>query len=118
MKNRNLVGLCLVASSIFSYSGISLAADNGKGAEGVVIHTGEVGPVDHTPFKSEKTKEQIRKELNEAHKNGSHQMGGESPASTNNQPSTGKTRDEVKKELVEAHKNGTHNMGGESDRTR
>lgn len=94
-------------------SGSAIAADN-KDTTGVVEHRGELGTVDHSTPKSTRSKGEVRKELDEAHKAGLHQTGGEGGV-IKDAPAKGKskTRKEVKAELEAAHKAGTHQTGGD-----
>lgn len=107
----------LVTAVIAAFSGpfASFAADENKGMTGVMDHGGQIGTIDHNTAKSTKSRDQVKKELDAAHKDGSHEMGNE--ASTVQPKTTGpsKTRDQVKKELDAAHKGGTHDHGGEAN---
>lgn len=99
MKSRNsLLLTALVAALAFPVA--SFAQDASKGMTGVMNHGGELGVVDHNPAKSTKTRAQVKKELKEAHENGTHEMGND--ASTVKPPpaTAGKSRQEVKKELA------------------
>lgn len=70
----------------------------------VTVQAADAGP---------KTREEVKKELNDAHKAGTHDMGGEaSPAQQKRAGSTA-SRQQVKKDLDKAHKEGTHDMGGD-----
>ena len=60
-----------------------------------------------------KTREEVKAELDAAHKAGTHEMGGEVSTVKPAPASSGKTRKQVKAELDAAHKAGTHEMGGE-----
>ncbi|MBE0546772.1 MAG: DUF4148 domain-containing protein [Rubrivivax sp.] len=59
-----------------------------------------------------KTREEVKQELDKAHKEGTHDMGG--TVSTMKQPPVGSktSRQQLKQELDKAHKEGTHDMGG------
>ncbi|MDP1650010.1 MAG: DUF4148 domain-containing protein [Rubrivivax sp.] len=59
-----------------------------------------------------KTRAEVKQELDKAHKEGTHDMGG--TVSTLKQPPAGSktSRQQVEKELEKAHKEGTHDMGG------
>lgn len=60
-----------------------------------------------------KTKEEVKQELDKAHKAGTHDMGGEA-SPVKQQPTVSSTsRQQVKTDLDKAHKAGTHDMGGE-----
>ena len=60
-----------------------------------------------------KTKEEVKQDLDTAHKAGTHDMGGEA-SPVKQQPSGSSTsRQQVKQDLNKAHKEGTHDMGGE-----
>ncbi len=109
---KSLVLSAIIAA--FSIPFTSFAAADGKPMTGIMYHNGEIGAVDHTPTINTQTREQVKKELEEAHKNGTHDMGSE--ATTVNQKVTGpgKSREQIKKELDDAHKSGTHDMGGEA----
>lgn len=65
-----------------------------------------------------KTREEVKQELEKAHKEGTHDMGG--TVSTVKQPPAGSktSRQQVKKDLAKAHKEGTHDMGGEGSPTK
>ncbi len=63
-----------------------------------------------------KSRAEVKKELDAAHKDGTHMMGNETqvPGMPKSKVATsGKTNDQVKKELDAAHKDGTHMMGNE-----
>ena len=61
-----------------------------------------------------KTKEEVKQELEKAHKAGTHDMGGEA-SPVKQQPTVSSTsRQQVKTDLDKAHKAGTHDMGGEA----
>lgn len=108
---QSILFACAVAG--FVLPGVSAAADN-KDTTGTVEHRGEVGTVDHSTPKSSATKAQVRKELDAAHKSGTHQTGGEA-GPLKEAPASGKTksRAQVKAELDAAHKAGTHQTGGD-----
>lgn len=63
-----------------------------------------------------KSRADVQKELDAAHKDGTHMMGNEVQVPGQPKPkvtTSGKTRDQVKKELDAAHKDGTHMEGNE-----
>lgn len=109
---KSLVLSAVIA--VLSVPIVSFAADEGKPMTGVMLHNGETGAVDHTPTKSTKTRAQVKKELDDAHKNGTHDMGSEATTVNQKVAGPGKSREQVKKELDDAHKSGTHDMGGEA----
>lgn len=88
----------------FAYRSMLVAAALAVLAGPVTAQSAEAGA---------KTREEVKKELDKAHKAGTHEMGGE--ASTVKQPVPGSkaSRAQVKKDLDKAHREGTHEMGGE-----
>jgi len=89
----------------FGYRSIVMAAAIAAFAMPFTAQAEEAGP---------KSREEVKKELVEAHKAGTHDMGGQ--ASTVKLPASSSktTREQVKKELAKAHKEGTHDMGGQA----
>lgn len=74
--------------------------DPSKGMTGVMNHGGELGVVDHNPAKSTKSRDQVKKELDAAHKDGTHEMGNDASTVKPAPATAGKSRQEVKKELA------------------
>lgn len=60
-----------------------------------------------------KTREEVKIELDAAHKAGTHEMGNEASTVKPAPATSGKTREGVKTELDAAHKAGTHEMGND-----
>ena len=60
-----------------------------------------------------KTKEEVKQELEKAHKAGTHDMGGEASPVKQQPTVTSTSRQQLKTDLDKAHKAGTHDMGGE-----
>jgi hypothetical protein len=60
-----------------------------------------------------KTKEEVKQELDKAHKAGTHDMGGEASPVKQQPTASSTSRQQVKTDLDKAHKAGTHDMGGE-----
>lgn len=61
-----------------------------------------------------KTREEVKKELSDAHKAGTHDMGGEASPAQRRPGGSNTSRQQVKKDLDKAHKAGSHDMGGEA----
>ena len=116
MKSFNSVFVAALFAAM-AIPASALAATDNKDTTGVVEHRGEIGTMDHTTPKGTKTKAQVRKELDAAHKDGSHQMGGEATVVKTDKTAPKKTRAQVKAELAAAHKAGTHEMSGEAPNT-
>ena len=99
LKTRNSLLLTAVVAALAFPIG-SYAQDASKANTGKVNHGGELGVVDHNPPKSTKTRKEVKKELDAAHKGGTHEMGNDvstvKPVPTTN----AKSRQEVKKELA------------------
>lgn len=93
-------------ASSTGYKSILLSAIVAALAAPIAVQAADAGP---------KTREDVNKELNDAHKAGTHDMGGQAspvqlkPAGS----SASASRQQVKKDLEKAHKEGTHDMGGD-----
>ena len=93
----------------FAYRSMLVAAALAVLAVPVTAQSAEAGA---------KTREEVKKELDKAHKAGTHEMGGEVSSVKQPAPGSKTTRQQVKKELEKAHKEGTHDMGGEGSQTK
>ncbi len=111
MKSFNSILLAALFAAISIPAAAFAATD--EDTTGVVVHRGEIGTVDHTPFKGTKSRAEVKKELDVAHKAGTHQMGGEVTVVTPEKATVTKSQAQVRAELDAAHKAGTHQMGGE-----
>ena len=99
MKSRkSLVLAAVVAALVFPVA--VYAQDASKGMTGTMNHGGELGVVDHNPPKSTKSRAQVKKELDAAHKNGTHEMGNDVSTVKPPAATAGKSRQEVKKEVA------------------
>ena len=59
-----------------------------------------------------KTRAEVKNDLDKAHKEGTHDMGGEASPVKQQPTGSNTSRQQVKKELDKTHKEGTHDMGG------
>ena len=93
----------------FGYKSILLSAAIAAFAVPFTVQAADAGA---------KTREEVKQELDKAHKAGTHEMGGE--ASTAKQLPAGSiaSRQQVKTDLDKAHKAGKHDMSGEASPTK
>jgi len=99
MKSRKSLLLTAVVAAL-AFPIASFAQDASKGMTGTMNHGGELGVVDHNPPKGTKTRSEVKKELKEAHENGTHEMGNDVSTVKPPPATAGKSRQEVKKEVA------------------
>jgi hypothetical protein len=112
-SHQSLLLTAIVGALVFPIA--SYAQDANKGMTGVMVHGEQV--VDHGPATSNKSRAQVKKELAVAHKDGTHEMGGDVSTVKPPPATAGKSRQEVKKELAnmtpeEKKKLKESNLGG------
>jgi len=98
MKSRNSLLLTAVVAAL-AFPIAFYAQDASKGMTGTMNHGGELGVVDHNPPKSTKSRTQVKKELEAAHKDGTHEHGSE-VSTVKPAPTTDKSRSAVKSEVL------------------
>lgn len=97
MKLRKSLLLTAILA-VFVFPASSYAQDATKGMTGSMVHGETV--VDHGPAAPiKKTRAEVKKELADAHKNGTHDMGN-NVSTVKTAPAAGKSRLAVKKELA------------------
>lgn len=97
MKTRKSLLLSAVIAA-FVLPVASFAQDASKGMTGTMVHGEQV--IDHGPNATSKTRAQVKKELDAAHKDGTHEMGNDASTVKPAPATAGKSRQEVKKELA------------------
>ena len=115
MKSRKSLLLTAVVAAL-AFPVASFAQDASKGMTGTMNHGGELGVVDHNPPKSTKSRPQVKKELETAHKDGTHEHGSE-VSTVKSAPTVDKPRAAVKAEVLtmtpgEKKKLKESNLGG------
>lgn len=113
-SHKSLLLSAVVAALVFPVA--AYAQDASKGMTGTMNHGGELGVVDHNPPKSTKSRAQVKKELETAHKDGSHEHGSE-VSTLKPEPTASRPRATVKAELAamtpeEKKKLKESNLGG------
>ena len=73
-----------------------------------------VFPIGSYAQEATKSRAEVKKELEAAHKDGTHEMGNDATTVKPPAAKVGKSRQQVKKELEAAHKDGTHEMGNDA----
>lgn len=99
MKTAKSLILSAVIAA-FAFPIASQAQDASKGMTGVMNHGGELGVVDHNPAKGTKSRAEVKKELQQAHDSGTHEMGNDASTVKPEPAKAGKSRQQVKKELA------------------
>ena len=99
MKSRHSLLLsAVIAAFIFP---VAAHAQNAQKATAETVNRGgELGMVEKNPPKSTKTRKEVKKELDVAHKDGSHEMGNDASTLKPVPTTSNKSRQDVKKEVA------------------
>lgn len=100
MKMQKIIALSATAAIIF-LPNFSFSAESTV-MTGVMNHAGELGTIDHNEITGNKSRQDVKTELEKAHKDGTHEMGNEASTARvfTNRTGVGKTREEVKQEFL------------------
>lgn len=99
-SSKSLFIAALISASMLPLAAQAQVSGMASGMSGVMNHGSEIGIVNHDDYKSSKSRDTVKAELDVAHNNGTHEMGNDASTVKQSATGVGKSRATVQGELA------------------